>query len=59
MYKDKHASETASHVLCHCEALAELRFRQLGRHFLKPIVFVNISVSKILRFVQSAALLNP
>jgi hypothetical protein len=32
----KQASETASHVFCDCEALATLRFRHLGRHFMKP-----------------------
>jgi len=24
------------HVLCDCKALAALRFRQLGLHFIKP-----------------------
>jgi hypothetical protein len=32
----KQASETASHVVCDCEALATLRFRHLGHHFMKP-----------------------
>ena len=32
----KQASETASHVLGDCEALAALRFRYLGYHFMKP-----------------------
>jgi hypothetical protein len=31
----KQASETASHVLCDCEVLATLRFRHLGRRFMK------------------------
>jgi hypothetical protein len=30
----KQESEMASHVLCDCETLATLRFRQLGRHFM-------------------------
>ena len=54
----KQASETASHVLCDCEAWATLRFRHLGRHFMKPGDFEDISVSKILHFVQGAGLLN-
>lgn len=48
----KQASETASYVLCDCEALATLRFENLGSHFMKPGDLENISVSKILHFVQ-------
>jgi hypothetical protein len=54
----KQTSETASHVLCDCEALATLRFRHLGCHFMKPGDFEGISVSKILHFVQGAGLLS-
>jgi hypothetical protein len=54
----KQASETASHVLCNCEALAALRFRYLGHYFMKPGDFKDISVSRLLHFVQSAGLLN-
>jgi hypothetical protein len=54
----KQASETASHVLCDCEALATLRFRHLGHHFMKAGDFEDISVSKMLNFVQGAGLLN-
>jgi hypothetical protein len=54
----KQESQTASHVICDCEALATLRFRHLGRHFMKPGDFEDISVSNILHFVQGAGLLN-
>jgi hypothetical protein len=54
----KQASETASHVLCDCKALAALRFRYLGCHFTKPGDFKDISVSRILHFVQNVVLLN-
>jgi ribonuclease HI len=54
----KQASETASHVLCDCEALATLRFRHLGHNFMKPDDFEDISVTRILHFVQHAGLLN-
>ena len=54
----KQTSETDSHVICDCEALATLIFRHLGCHFMKPGNFEDISVSKILHFVQSAGLLN-
>jgi hypothetical protein len=36
------ASETASQVLCHSEALTILRSRHLGYHFFKPDIFTNI-----------------
>jgi hypothetical protein len=49
----KQASETAQHILCDCEALATLRFRHLGHHFMKPGNFV-----KLLHFVQVAGVLN-
>jgi len=48
----------ASRVLGDCEALAALRFRHLGEHFLKPGNSYNISFSRILHFVHSAGLLN-
>jgi len=54
----KQASETASHVLRDCEALAVLRFRHLGQHFLKSGDFDDISVSRAMHFVQSVVLLT-
>jgi hypothetical protein len=55
----KQAFETASHVRCDCEALATLRIRHLGSHFMKPGDFEDISVSKICRYVvQGVGLLN-
>jgi hypothetical protein len=35
----KQASETASHILCDCDALATLRLRHLGHRFIKSGVF--------------------
>jgi hypothetical protein len=48
----------ASHILYDCEAVATLRFMHLGHHFMKPGDIEDISVSKILHFVQCARLLN-
>jgi hypothetical protein len=48
----------ASHVLCDCEALAALRSQLLCRHFVKPGDLEEISVSRILHFVQGVELLN-
>jgi hypothetical protein len=54
----KQASEMALHVLGDCEALAAIRFRHLGHHFMKLGDFKDISVSRLLHFAQSAGLLN-
>jgi hypothetical protein len=54
----KKASETALHVLGDCEALAAIRFRYLGYHFMKPGDFKDTFLSRLLHFVQSAGLLN-
>ena len=54
----KQASEMASHDRCDCEALAALRFKHLGQHFMKPGDLEEISVSRILHFVQSVGLQN-
>jgi hypothetical protein len=45
-------------TLFDCEALATLRFKHLGHHFMKPGGFEDISVRKILHFVQGAGMLN-
>jgi hypothetical protein len=54
----KQASETTSNVHFDSETLATLRSRYLGHQFIKPAHFEDISVSRILQFVQGAALLN-
>jgi len=41
-----------------CDALAEFRFRHLGQLFMKLGDFEDISVSRILHFIQNAGLLN-
>jgi hypothetical protein len=50
-------TETASHVLCDCEDLAETQFRHLGGHFLKPGDYHEISLSKVLFFTAGTRLL--
>jgi hypothetical protein len=41
-------------TLCVTEALATIRYRHMGCHCMKPGDFEDISVSKILHFVQGA-----
>ena len=54
----KKASEMASHYFCDCGALATLRNKHLGCHFMKPRDSEDIPVSKILYFAQRVGLLN-
>jgi hypothetical protein len=43
--------ESATHVLCDCEAIAHLRFRHLGHFFMEPSDIYDISISKVLHFI--------
>jgi len=56
--RSKAASETDSHIFCDSETMTTLRFRHLDHHFMEPGDFEDISVSKIMQFVQSVGLLN-
>jgi hypothetical protein len=48
----------ASGIPCDCKAQEVLRLGHLGHHFLKPGDFTDISISKVLNFVQNVGLLN-
>jgi hypothetical protein len=54
----KQAIEMTSRALCNSEAVAVLRFGQLCHHLSKLDGIANISLSKVLHFVQSVGLLN-
>jgi hypothetical protein len=45
--------ESATHVLCDCEAIAHLRFRHLGQFFMEPSDFYKALISKVLHFWDS------
>jgi hypothetical protein len=51
-------NETATHILCECEALACLRLRHLGQYFMEPSDYFDVPTYKILRFIRSAGLLR-
>jgi hypothetical protein len=44
-------TETASHIICECVALAELRFRRLGIRFMKPSDYYEFPLCKVLYIV--------
>jgi hypothetical protein len=50
------ADESATHVLCDCEAIAHLRFRDLGQFFMEPGHFYDVPISKVLHFIRSVGL---
>jgi hypothetical protein len=47
-----------THILCDCEAIADLRFCHLGRYFMEPNDCHTAPVSKILHFIWSIGLLE-
>jgi hypothetical protein len=43
--------QSATHILCECEAIAYLRFQHLGHYFMEPGNYQDAPVSKILHFI--------
>jgi hypothetical protein len=50
------ADESATHVLCDCEAIAHLRFHHLAQFFMEPGDFYDAPISKVLHFIRSVGL---
>jgi hypothetical protein len=50
--------ESATHILCDCEAIAYLRFRHLGHYFMEPCDYQDAPVSRILHVIWSVGLLE-
>jgi hypothetical protein len=50
--------ETATHVLCDCEAIAHLRYRHLGQFFMEPSDFYDVPISKVLHLIRSVGLIK-
>jgi hypothetical protein len=40
------------HIICHCEAIAYLRFHHLDHYFKEPGDYQDTPVSKVLHFIQ-------
>jgi hypothetical protein len=51
-------NESATHILCDCEAIAHLRFRHLGQYFLEPSDYYDTPINKVLHFIQSVGLIK-
>jgi hypothetical protein len=50
--------ESATHVLCDCEAIAHLRFCHLSQFFMEPSDFYDAPISKVLHFIRSVGLIH-
>jgi hypothetical protein len=50
--------ESATHILCDCEAIAYLRFRHLDQFFMKTCDVYNAPIIKVLHFIQSVGLIE-
>jgi hypothetical protein len=45
--------ESATNILCDCEAIAYLRFRHLGHYFMASGDYQDAPIRKILHFIRS------
>jgi hypothetical protein len=50
--------ESATHILCDCEARAYFRFRHLGQFFMEPSDYCDAPVNKVLHFIRSVGLIK-
>jgi hypothetical protein len=50
--------ESATHILCECEAIANLRFHHLGQFFMEPSDYYDAPINKVLHFIRSAGLIK-
>jgi hypothetical protein len=48
--------ESATHILCDCEAIADLRFRHLGQLFMEPSDYYDAPIYEVLHFIRSVEL---
>jgi hypothetical protein len=50
--------ESATHILCDCEAVAHLRFRHLGQFFMEPSDYYDAPIGKVLHFIRGVGLIK-
>jgi hypothetical protein len=50
--------ETATRILCDCEAIAYLRFRHLGQFIIGPSDYCKVLINKDLHFIRSVGLIK-
>jgi hypothetical protein len=50
--------ESATYILCDCEAIEYLKFRHLGQYFLEPSDYCDAPINKALHFTRSVGLIK-
>jgi hypothetical protein len=50
--------ESVTHILCDCEAIANLRFHHLGQFFMEPSDYYDAPINKVLHFIRSVGLIR-
>jgi hypothetical protein len=50
--------ESATHILCDWDAIANLRFRHLGQFFMKPSDYYDAPINKVLHFIPNVGLIK-
>jgi hypothetical protein len=50
--------ESATHILCDCEAIAYLRFRHLGQFFMEPSDYYDAPINKVVHFIRGVGLIK-
>jgi hypothetical protein len=50
--------ESATDILCDCEALANFRFRHLGQFFMDPSDYYDAPIYKVLHLIRSVGLIK-
>jgi hypothetical protein len=50
--------ESATHILCNCEAVAYLRFRHLGQFFMEPSDYYDAPIYMVLHFIRDVGLIT-
>jgi hypothetical protein len=56
--KELDDDESATHILCDCEAITHLWFCHLGQFFMEPSDSYDDPISKILHFIRSVGLIK-
>jgi hypothetical protein len=51
-------NESATHILCDCEAIAYLKFRHLGQFFMQPSDYYDAPINKVIHFIRSVGLIR-
>jgi hypothetical protein len=50
--------ESATHILCDCEAVAHVRFRHLGQFVMEPSDYYDAPIDKVLHSIRGVGLIK-